>query len=95
MLTFPTVDIAMESLPPEILTQVIFDLGDDEYHEKGTLTWTHGRARKVMLAPYSTISQAWNVSIERLVFRTLGVTTDELDTFVAISANRAIRVASS
>lgn len=35
------------------------------------------------LAPYSTTSRAFKDSIERLTFRTLSITTDELDTFAA------------
>jgi len=80
----------METLPLEILTQVIFELGDDEYQAKGTIVRRDGHARTVQLALYSTISRQWNASIERLIFRSIALTTDELDTFEAAFGNANI-----
>lgn len=82
----------MDKLPPEILTQVIENLGDDEYHKKGTLVRCDAKWRTIKLALYSTISRAWNASIERLIFRSLAVTTDELGTLeTAFSGENVLR----
>jgi len=58
----------MNKLPPEILAHIIASGLDDDAN----------------LAQYSTISRAWKASIERLTFRELTITTDELDAFVAL-----------
>jgi hypothetical protein len=58
----------MNKLPPEILAHIIASGLDEDGN----------------LAQYSTISRAWKASIERLTFRRLTITTDELDEFVAL-----------
>lgn len=68
----------MEKLPPEILAEIINNLPGKEHPGY----WLN--KHKKDLARYSSISRAWNASIERLTFRSLTVETDELDNFAAL-----------
>lgn len=58
----------MNKLPSEILAHIIASGLDDDEN----------------LAHYSTISREWKASIERLTFRKLAISTDDLDKFVAL-----------
>jgi hypothetical protein len=73
----------MDSLPPEMITQIIESLPADNA-AGGTVMFGHGIGWYSRIANFSSISPAWKASVERLTFRTLTITTDELDDFAAI-----------
>ncbi|KAI8935005.1 hypothetical protein NX059_008671 [Plenodomus lindquistii] len=59
----------MNKLPPEILAQIVDDLPP---------AYIKGRP-KTDLARYSTISRSWQASVERITFRDISISSDELD----------------
>jgi hypothetical protein len=59
----------MDSIPPEIRENIIERVLGPYYGEK--------------IAQYATISRAWQATVERRTFRTLKITTDDLDAFEA------------
>jgi len=58
--------------------------------EEGTTIFSRGDAWSVRLAQYSTISRAWKAALERHTFRTLTITTDELEAFAGLFSGENI-----
>jgi hypothetical protein len=69
----------METVPPEILTQILEYVAAEQRE--------HNDKRSAELAQYSSVSRAWKSTIERFTFKSLTITTDELDTFAALYSN--------
>ncbi|KAF2027526.1 hypothetical protein EK21DRAFT_91441 [Setomelanomma holmii] len=81
-----TTIIALDKIPTEILALIL----DNLPKEIGKINSTRVTIYRAKLAPYTVISQAWRASVERLTFRDLTITTDELDEFAALFYGRNI-----
>lgn len=73
----------MDTPPAEIITQIMKELSANT-RNKGTIVLSDGKAWRVQLARYSSISHTWKACVERFTFRILKIATDELDNFAAL-----------
>jgi hypothetical protein len=70
----------MDTLPPEIIGQILTTFPE----EQGPVTNCRQCVWRAELAQFSTISRVWQASVEQITFRSLSITTSELDVFVAL-----------
>ncbi|KAH7075651.1 hypothetical protein BKA63DRAFT_511983 [Paraphoma chrysanthemicola] len=70
----------MNKIPPEILAHIL----DQIPKELSEGVSSRGMRYHAKLARYPTVSRTWRSCIERLVFKELTVTTEELSIFVAL-----------
>jgi hypothetical protein len=76
----------MDKTPPEILAHIAERIVDAQKWYSNL----YARRWDARLAPYASVSRAWKACIERLTFKHIRVSTDELDTFATLFSGHNI-----